>query len=176
MHDPYFTSHSIFFKKILNNRYLAGRVYLTQKPCSHPENSLPPASRKSHIEESREGVWEAGVSKKLKETPFSMIYTTFEQMKGLVLVFYLGCLGGIFYFLESSREVGLPFSKPKTGNHDLGIRATPHYTICNQYSAHIPTDMFEVTLLQASWVKQWLHSRNTQHYQEQSTTPSFNLI
>lgn len=67
-----------------------------------------------------------------------MIYTTFEQMKGLVLVFYLGCLGGIFYFLESSRKVGLPSSKSKTKNHDLGISATPHYTISNQYSAQHP--------------------------------------
>lgn len=41
--DMYFTSHNIFFK-IFNNRYLTARVYLTQKPCSHPKNSLSPAS------------------------------------------------------------------------------------------------------------------------------------
>lgn len=74
-----------------------------------------------------------------------MIHTTLEQMKGLVLVFYLGCLGGTFYFLESRkktlesrRKVGLPSSKSKTRNHDLGIRATPNYTIRNQYIAQHP--------------------------------------
>lgn len=141
-----------YFFKILNNRYLTARVYLTQKPCSHPETSLPPASRKSHVEESCEGTGGQSTEEIERDTTvylvcwllltqcsaFSMIYTTFEQMKGLVLVFYLGCLRGIFYFLESSRKVGLPSSKSKTRNHDLGIRATPHYTISNQYSAQHP--------------------------------------
>lgn len=117
-----------YFFKILNNRYLTARVYLTQKPCSHPETSLPPASRKSHVEESCEGTGGQSTEEIERDTTvylvcwllltqcsaFSMIYTTFEQIKGLVLVFYLGCLGGIFYFLESSRKVGLPSSKSKS--------------------------------------------------------------
>lgn len=142
---------------ILNKKYLTA-IYLTQKSCSHPKNSLPPASRKSHVEESCGSPlveeWEARVPKKMKETQFgcylvgwllltqcsafSMIHTTLEQMKGLVLVFYLGCLGGTFYFLESSRKAGLPSSKSKTRNHDLDIRATPNYTIRNQYIAQHP--------------------------------------
>lgn len=152
MHDLYFTSHKVFFFKILNNRYLTARVYLTQKPCSHPKNSLPPASRKSHIEESCEGMGGQSTEEIERDTTvylvcwllltqcsaFSMIYTTLEQMKGLVFVFYHGCLGGIFNFLESSRKVGFPSSKSKTRNHDLGIRVTPHYTIRNQDTAQHP--------------------------------------
>lgn len=138
--------------KILNNRYLTARFYLTQKPFSHPKDSLPPASRKSHIEKSCEGM--GGQSTEEIEgdatvylvcwllltqcSVFSMIYTTLEQIKDLVLVFYCGCLGGIFNFLESSRKVGLPSSMSKTRNQDLAIRVTPHYTIRNQYTAQHP--------------------------------------
>lgn len=141
-----------YFFKILNNRYLTARVYLPQKLSSHPKNSLPPASRKSHVEESCERMGGQSTKEIERDTTvylvcwllltqcsaFSTIYTTLEQMKGLVLVFYLGCLGGIFYFLESSRKVGLPSSKSKTRNHDLGIRATLHYTMRNQDSAQHP--------------------------------------
>lgn len=56
-----------YFFMILNKRYLTARVYLTQKPCSHPKTSLPPASRKSHVEESCDSPpveeWEARVLK-----------------------------------------------------------------------------------------------------------------
>lgn len=141
-----------YFFKILNNKYLKARVYLTQKPCSHSKNSLPPTSRKSHTEESCEGMGGQSTGEIERDTTvylvcwllltqcsaFSMIYTTLKQMKGLVLVFCRGCLGSIFNFLESSRKVGLPSSKSKTRNHDLGIRVTPHYTIRNQYTAQHP--------------------------------------
>lgn len=149
-----------YFFKTLNNRYLTARVYLTQKSWSHPKNSLPPVSRKSHIEESCERMGGQSTEEIQRETTvylvywllltqcsaFSMIYTTLEQMKGLVLVFYHGCLGGIFNFLESSRKVGLPSPKSKK-NHDLGIRVTPHYTIRNQYTAQHPYwDVWSYTL------------------------------
>lgn len=36
--------------------------------------------------------------------------------------------------------------------------------------------MSEITLLQTASVRQWLHSRKTQRYQERSMAPSFNLV
>lgn len=56
MQDPYFTSHNIYFFKILNNKYLTARVNLTL------EASLP----------SKEFT-EVRVPKKLKETTVYLV-------------------------------------------------------------------------------------------------------
>lgn len=50
-----------------------------------------------------------------------MIHTTLEQMKGLVLVFYLGCLGGTFYFLEENKKFYL-FIFKKSGPSILQVK------------------------------------------------------
>lgn len=178
-------SQPITYFLMILNRYLTARVYLTQKPCSHPNNALPPASRKSHLEESCEGMGGQSTKEIERDTTvylecwllltqcsaFSMIYITLEQKKGSVLVFCLGCLGG-FFFLESSRKVGLPSSKSKTRNHDLGIRATP--ILHHQKSGHFPASL--LICLNLHSYRKWLHSRNTQRYQERSVAPGINLV
>lgn len=95
------------------------RVFIIQSLLDTIHGSLAPIHRipchpnwaGNHMKRNFVTGWEVRASKKLRETTvssvhwllptqrsaFSITYTTFKQMRGLVLFFYPGCLGGIIF-------------------------------------------------------------------------------